>query len=188
MFYFCAFFLLDSNGKLEALGMEWGYIADAQITGSGNTYEYYPSEARLHNVNGFWSATIKDEIWLQIDFLELVGITGIQTQGAGLNVVQWVKTLQIHTGYDVNSITPIMDGNDPMVSNLCLPISFRSSWILQVNILFYQANLTKVAPEAQRLLQIVIAVVFKAQGCNAHHYKCFHILSRKSKYYNSKCT
>ena len=121
MFVLCINLLVsDSNEKLEALGMEWGYIADAQISGSGHTYQYYPSEARLHNSNSFWSANVEDEIiWLQIDFLELVGITGIQTQGASTTIAQWVKTLQIHIGNDVNSISPIMEGSDPMVSNMC---------------------------------------------------------------------
>ena len=116
--------------------MELGSITDAQISANGHNYHYFPTEARLHNVDLFWSAyKSDDEIWLQIDFLELVGITGIQTQGASPTIAQWVKTLQIHTGYDVNSITPIMEGSDPMVSSLCLLINFRGSWILQVNIL-----------------------------------------------------
>ena len=118
MFVFCLL-ISDSNAKLEALGMEWGYIHGSQISSSGHTNEHSSSEARLNNVNGFWSAEIQDEIWLQIDFLELFGITGIQTQGASPKIAEWVKTLQIHTGNDVNSITPIMEGSDPMVSNIC---------------------------------------------------------------------
>ena len=109
----------DSNEKEEALGMEWGYIHGSQISSSGHTDEHSPSEARLNNVNGFWSAEIQDEIWLQIDFLELFGITGIQTQGASPTIAEWVETLQIHIGNDVNLITPIMEGSEPMVSNMC---------------------------------------------------------------------
>ena len=100
--------------------MEGGEIADSQITGSSHTSDNYPWKARLHNDDGFWSPEIEDEIWLQIDFLEPVGITGIQTQGAGPTVAQWVKTLQIHTGYDVDSFTPVMDGSVAMVRNACL--------------------------------------------------------------------
>ena len=104
--------------------MESGDIADTQISGSGSTYEFYPSKARLHNVDDFWSAKYEDDMWLQIDFLELVGITGIQTQGASPTVKQWVTTLQIHTGSDVDLITPIVEGGDPMVSNMVHYLNF----------------------------------------------------------------
>ena len=96
--------------------MEGDSIDDSQISSSGHTDENSPSEARLHNENGYWSAEIQDEIWLQIDFLEPLGVTGIQTQGAGPTIPEWVESLQIHVGNDVNSITPIMEGSDPMVS------------------------------------------------------------------------
>ena len=124
-------FVSDFNEKLEALGIEWGFIHGSQISSSGHTDEHSPSEARLHNHLGFWTAEIKDEIWLQIDFLEIMGITGIQTQGAIPPIAEWVTTLEIHTGKDVNSITPIMEGNDPMVSNMChycncFQVSFNS--------------------------------------------------------------
>ena len=133
----------DSIEKEEALGMEWGYIHGSQISSSGHTDEHSPSEARLHNVNGFWSAEIQDEIWLQIDFLELFGITGIQTQGASPTIAEWVKTLQIYTGNDVNSITPIMEGRDPMVSNICpywncFEVSFKI--VTTVPTIRYNAN------------------------------------------------
>ena len=99
--------------------MEWGFIHGSQITSSGHTDENTPSEARLQNHLGYWSAEIKDDIWLQIDLLEIMGITGIQTQGASPTVAEWVTTLEIHTGRDVNSITPITDGDDIMVSIMC---------------------------------------------------------------------
>ena len=99
--------------------MEGDSIDDSQITSSGHTDDNSPSEARLHNEDGFWSAEIQDEIWLQIDFLEPLGLTGIQTQGAGPKIQEWVESLQIHIGNDVNSLTPIMDGDDPMVSIMC---------------------------------------------------------------------
>ena len=127
--------------------MEGGDITDAQISSSGQNYEYYPWKARLHNDNGFWSAEVKDEIWLQIDFLELVGITGIQTQGASPKVAQWVKSLQIHTGHNADSITPVMNGSVAMVSNVCLlcfdPITINDNDMLSYSLTTMMCFLTK---------------------------------------------
>ena len=91
------------------LGLENGSINDSQITGSKHTYDLKPSKARL-NGEKCWSAINKNPMWIQIDFLTVLIVSGIQTQGAGINT-QWVKTLEIKTGLKVSSLSSIMENN-----------------------------------------------------------------------------
>ncbi|XP_072017252.1 lactadherin-like [Amphiura filiformis] len=92
-------------GLPKALGMENGYIADNQIKSSGHNYNRRPKYARL-NGPSHWGSNILSHIWIQVDLLSELIVTGIQTQGSATNN-KYVKTLAIERGYNVSSLTPI---------------------------------------------------------------------------------
>ncbi len=57
-------------------------------------------------------------VWIRVDFLQPISVTGITTQG-GIANDEWVKTLQIHYGNSAETLGPIMgsDGSpSPMAS------------------------------------------------------------------------
>ncbi|XP_078685479.1 uncharacterized protein LOC144918499 [Branchiostoma floridae x Branchiostoma belcheri] len=72
----------------SALGVESGVITDDQFSASSSSGQFVPSEARL-NSDKAWRpdrdsmarSGVQASEWLQIDLLERMSITGIQTQG-----------------------------------------------------------------------------------------------------------
>lgn len=78
-----ALFLVYNQDCQNALGMASGYIADSQITASGQEGPWAPKLARLHNSGSInaWS-TGEGNPWIQVDLLHLKIIHGIKTQGA----------------------------------------------------------------------------------------------------------
>ncbi|XP_072024689.1 uncharacterized protein [Amphiura filiformis] len=93
---------------------------DEQITASSiyDDGEHYlpPEEGRLNNVENNWATKQADHQsyhWIQVDFQDATTITGIQTQGDGFEDNEWVTELQIQSGDSEDSLTYIMEGNDP---------------------------------------------------------------------------
>ncbi|XP_009887607.1 PREDICTED: coagulation factor VIII, partial [Charadrius vociferus] len=78
-----ALFLVYNQNCRNALGMASGYIADSQITASGQYGQWAPYLARLDNTGSInaWS-TDNSNAWIQVDLLHLMIIHGIKTQGA----------------------------------------------------------------------------------------------------------
>ncbi|XP_033920207.1 coagulation factor VIII [Melopsittacus undulatus] len=78
-----ALFLVYNLNCQNALGLASGYIADSQITASGQYGQWAPYLARLDNTGSInaWS-TDHSNAWIQVDLLRLMIIHGIKTQGA----------------------------------------------------------------------------------------------------------
>ena len=106
-------------------------IRNGQITASSHqspSPSFDPWKGRLNNTALYWrpsedtfqgatndTHTIKD-VWIQVDFIQPVLVTGIQTQGSGSpKFDRWVTMLQIQTGYSENLLTYILDDENPMV-------------------------------------------------------------------------
>ena len=76
------------------LGMADETILDSQITASSVWGIYQPWHGRLQNTK-CWAANTEDQNqWIEADFLKVVTVTGIETQGAGTSG-EWVKKLNI---------------------------------------------------------------------------------------------
>ncbi|XP_071960960.1 lactadherin-like [Antedon mediterranea] len=89
---------------LEPLGIESGNIFDGQLSASsmhGNSADHGPKCARLNSLGTSscmpcWVALSSDtNTWIQIHLMVEHNITGIQTQGRGGTLNQWVKTYTI---------------------------------------------------------------------------------------------
>jgi len=101
------------NIEYKALGMESGEINNSQITASSyyGTF-YYPWNARLHMKSvpeengGAWASagSYYAPHWVQIDLGSVKKVTAIATQGHP-DKGQWIKTFQISSGSDPNSLT-----------------------------------------------------------------------------------
>ncbi|KAM6300260.1 coagulation factor VIII [Aegotheles albertisi] len=78
-----ALFLVYNLNCRNALGLASGYIADSQITASGQYGQWAPYLARLDNTGSInaWS-TDQSDSWIQVDLLHVMIIHGIKTQGA----------------------------------------------------------------------------------------------------------
>ena len=76
------------------LGMVDETILDNQITASSVYGMYQPWHGRLQNTK-CWAANREDQNqWIEVDFLKVVTVTGIQTQGSGSSG-EWIKKLNI---------------------------------------------------------------------------------------------
>ncbi|XP_072043964.1 uncharacterized protein [Amphiura filiformis] len=123
-----------------ALGMEDGTITDDQITASSYQIacdlKLYPWKARP-SIRKYWrphedTLDMLQVPWIQVDFLETVIITGIQTQGSDSSShKRWISKLHVQTGNSVDTLTYIMDlkGNPQIFSantnyNLFVMITF----------------------------------------------------------------
>ena len=92
--------------------MEDGTIDNNQITASNYSLEREPWKGRLNNSNDFWGPSSGTSTpWIQVAFTSAVTITAIQTQGAGI-FAQWVKELEIQTGYFIDALSYVMDGTE----------------------------------------------------------------------------
>ena len=110
----------------KPLGMESKTIANRQITASSFIYPNYdPWRARLRNTRSWATGTqTPSSPWIQVQFLNIVVITGIQTQGGvywdtETYYVNWVETLHVEYGDD-SAWRYIMDGEKEMV---CVSLS-----------------------------------------------------------------
>ncbi|XP_072043973.1 uncharacterized protein [Amphiura filiformis] len=105
--------------------MEDGTIADDQITASSNhsvansdTLNFEPWRARPSG-SLYWrphenTLDMLQDQWIQVDFLEPVIITGIQTQGndqSDITIRRWISKLQVQTGNSVDTLTYITNLN-----------------------------------------------------------------------------
>ena len=91
--------------------MESGEIKDSQITASSYFDQYYPWNARLNmksvpgTISGAWSSgSYSAPHWVQIDLGSVKKVNVIATQGHP-DRGQWIKTYQILSGNDPNSLT-----------------------------------------------------------------------------------
>ncbi|XP_072043960.1 uncharacterized protein [Amphiura filiformis] len=102
-----------------ALGMGDGKITKAQITASSyhtsnrgttfNPWRARPSSSRYWRPHEDTLDMLQDS-WIQVDFLETVIITGIETQGShNKDFQRWIRKLQVQTGTSVNTLTYIAD-------------------------------------------------------------------------------
>ena len=73
-----------------------------------------PEYGILHH-NNFWAPIIdrvtdrhNQKHWFQVKLSALAGITGIRTQGAGIQE-QWVKQLYVYAGNDESYLMPIRE-------------------------------------------------------------------------------
>ena len=108
------------------LGMEDRTLAAWQITASSHLYGFEPWRARLRGTRS-WAAETQNpsSLWIQVEFMNIVVITGIQTQGGGYYwhngtyFMNWVETL--HVQYEDQPVWRyIMDGGREMV---CVSLS-----------------------------------------------------------------
>ncbi|KAK3722551.1 hypothetical protein QZH41_002150 [Actinostola sp. cb2023] len=112
---FLVFFIMvikECYGCEGPLGMESRKIKDSQITASSyyGTF-YYPWNARLHMKSvpeengGAWASagSYYAPHWVQIDLGSVKKVTAIATQGHP-DKGQWIKTFQISSGNDPNSL------------------------------------------------------------------------------------
>ena len=107
------------SGTPGPLGLEDGTIQDGQMTASSQYADLAPHHGRLHKTR-FWASSGYDaSTWLQVDFLKLVVITGIQTQGAG-TIGQWATSVQIQHGNDVNALQTILENGSPKVTHVMI--------------------------------------------------------------------
>ena len=127
------FLLIDTLAcdQSTPLGMKDGTIADSQITASSNYRNYGPWRGRLGNTRSWATKTENaSSPWIQVKFLNVVVITGVQTQGGyywnqKTYYENWVETL--HVQYeDYPDWRYIMDGEKEMV---CVSLS---EWLLEV--------------------------------------------------------
>ncbi|KAJ1119171.1 hypothetical protein NDU88_007357 [Pleurodeles waltl] len=80
-----SFLIMGSECKLP-MGLMTGAISNSQITASNYFDKWQPQLARLNNGGSYnaWSTEMNktEFLWIQVDFLKPVLISGIQTQGA----------------------------------------------------------------------------------------------------------
>ena len=111
MFFFFSLFNVVVAG---VCGMESGTITDSQLSQSAyktyihtETIEFKHEYARLNNPDLCWSPNTGNfpYIWIQVDFLNPVTITGLLTQGSSPEYNTCVSGLYIETGNDESSLT-----------------------------------------------------------------------------------
>ncbi|XP_072043966.1 uncharacterized protein [Amphiura filiformis] len=102
------------------LGMEDGTITNDQITASSyhivehSQISFPPRKARPSD-NSYWrprenTLHMLQDQWIQVDFLETVIITGIQTQGSDSSSnARWISKLQVQTGNSTDNLISITD-------------------------------------------------------------------------------
>ncbi|CAB4028365.1 Signal peptide, CUB and EGF-like domain-containing 1 [Paramuricea clavata] len=84
------------------LGMENGRIPDSGIT-SANKDNYHPfSNARLNHNGPGWTPRVNrtEDAYLQVDFQEVVQLTGIATQGSSYQGGNWLQSCQFNYSVD----------------------------------------------------------------------------------------
>ena len=94
----------------KPLGMENGTIGNSQIT-SSTSYPDYPAWKGRLNGDGCWITTGNEPggEWFQVDFMSVVTITAIQTQGYEATSQMYVTNLQIAIGNSQDSLYFIRD-------------------------------------------------------------------------------
>ncbi|XP_038060463.1 lactadherin-like [Patiria miniata] len=108
----------DSSCSVEGpLGMEDGCIPDERITASSffrNSASHAPPRARL-NIQGYAEGWCYDDStdnspWIQVDFVGIVTITGLITQGRG-DANFWVTEYQVTYSDDGQSWNNVTDAD-----------------------------------------------------------------------------
>lgn len=84
---------------LQPLGMVNGRIPDSAITSGVTRFYHPPKNARLHNPGLGWAPQYLsgDNVYLQVDFLEEIWLTGIATQGSSYHSGSWLQTFYLRT-------------------------------------------------------------------------------------------
>ncbi len=88
------------------------------MTSSSSWGWLYAWHGRLYN-DIFWasgSASWSVNHWLQVEFVNMVDMVGIQTQGAP-SINQWTREVAIQTGNNQTSLSWIVTGGAKKVSN-----------------------------------------------------------------------
>ncbi|XP_072046489.1 uncharacterized protein [Amphiura filiformis] len=130
MFFIILLFVLCSRAlsaevlcDADELGMQNGLIENSQITASSyrsRSRTFDPWRARLNNPTElrYWrpASDAISNSWIQVDFLDTVIVTGIETQGSGdeNKAKRWVTTFQVQIGNETSK-TYITDGSNPKV-------------------------------------------------------------------------
>ncbi|XP_028407566.1 uncharacterized protein LOC114530191 [Dendronephthya gigantea] len=86
----------------QPLGMVNGRIPDSAITSGVKRSYLPPKNARLHNPGPGWAPQYLsgDDVYLQVDFLEEIWLTGIATQGSSYHGGSWLQTFYLRTSSD----------------------------------------------------------------------------------------
>ena len=113
--------------------MEDKTIAKWQITASSHFRNYEPWQARLRSGRSWATKTQSPSSpWIQVQFMNSVVITGMQTQGGEYwnesRYDNWVKTLHVEYEKDHTGWSYIMDGNEKMVG-VSLLLKFAGSHV-----------------------------------------------------------
>ena len=97
--------------KSKPLGMENGAIGNSQITSSSSYQDNLAEKGRLNN-DECWLGKETGGEWFQVDFMFVVTITAIQTQGCETNFYPtYVSKLQIAIGNSQDPLYYIRDDN-----------------------------------------------------------------------------
>ena len=111
------FFMVTENtvcGETPALGMESGKISEDQITSSSFFTDREAWEGRLNNIK-YWAPITNTDSWIQVDLWNLTRVSGIITQGSS-GFSEWITKLQIQSGSSEDTLTYILQNDDPIVS------------------------------------------------------------------------
>ena len=81
------------------LGLSDGSISDSQITASNEKGSYPAVGVRLGTGNAWETKSTDIYPWLQVDFLNVVNIAIVKTQGA-ITRVNFVRTFSVSFGHD----------------------------------------------------------------------------------------
>jgi hypothetical protein len=96
--------------KCNALGVEAGTIADAQITASSQfSAAWAAHKARLNKASNWLpihTLETKENCWLQVDMTRSAVVTGVATQGRHDAHERWTKTYQLVFSDDGVTWTP----------------------------------------------------------------------------------
>ena len=82
----------------QALGLESGKVSDSQLSALSHLPMFSPLEGRLNNEKA-WCTSLND-LFLQIDLLEVRHVSALATQGYKGSFSNYVKTYEIEYSYD----------------------------------------------------------------------------------------
>ncbi|XP_072021825.1 retinoschisin-like [Amphiura filiformis] len=157
--------LAQACSQPMALGMESGSISDAQLSASSYyvwiTVHFSPSEGRLNN-DIYWASKGNDMgEWFQVDFLSVVTVTEIITQGTGKwNVEEWVTELRIEFGDSASTLLPIRNAGDNMI------FTANTDQYSEVPIFFPEPITTKILRIIPTAWQKWRSLRLEVVGCN----------------------
>ncbi|XP_072043500.1 uncharacterized protein [Amphiura filiformis] len=103
----------------KPFGFESGAISDDQLSASsyngGNTIA---SKARLNGDSHWRAGSADNNTWYQVDFVSVVTITTIVTQGSGNQLGKWISALQVQFGNSTSSLMYIMETDGDIMASI----------------------------------------------------------------------